>query len=88
MIGETSEGVKGWLFDSAGSTGQSLWTKEGRTWTIVASGEIAGVPSEVTHVLVQLGDSTISWQSIDRTVNGVELPDGKPMKLTKNPVAK
>lgn len=84
MIGEDAEGVRAWLFDASGTTGDSRWTKDGERWTIQAAGQLPGGGESVsTQLIVKVNDNVMTWQSIDRVVNGAALPDGPPMKLTR-----
>lgn len=85
MIGSAPDGgVRGWLFDRSGATAESDWVKDGDRWVIRAAGTArGGTTGEATHLLVPVGKDAFTWQSLARTVDGVRVPDGKPVKLTR-----
>jgi uncharacterized protein (TIGR02246 family) len=77
-------GLRSWLFDSSGTTGDSIWTRDGSRWLIEAVGTHPD-GSEVTavNILIPLGSDAFTWQSTQRTANGADLPDQHPVKVTR-----
>jgi uncharacterized protein (TIGR02246 family) len=77
-------GLRAWLFDRSGSIGESDWSKDGNRWVIEAVGTLPdGTAVTATNVLIPLGKDAFTWQSVDRTVAGVEVPDTAPIKVTR-----
>jgi uncharacterized protein (TIGR02246 family) len=77
-------GLRSWVFDSSGTFGESLWSREENRWVIEAAGTLPD-GSEVTAVnlLMPLGKDAFTWQSVERTVAGSTLPDTPPLKVTR-----
>jgi uncharacterized protein (TIGR02246 family) len=77
-------GLRSWIFDSSGTFGESVWTRDEGRWVIEAAGTLPD-ESDVTavNILIPLGKNAFTWQSTDRTAAGLELPDGPPVKVTR-----
>ena len=77
-------GLRSWIFDSSGTFGESVWTRDEGRWVIEAAGTLPD-DSEVTavNILIPLGKDAFSWQSTERTAAGSELPDSPPLKVTR-----
>jgi uncharacterized protein (TIGR02246 family) len=77
-------GLRSWLFDSSGTYGESVWTREEGRWVMEASGTLPD-GSEVTavNIMIPLGKDAFTWQSIERTAAGSALPDTPPVKVTR-----
>jgi uncharacterized protein (TIGR02246 family) len=85
MIGkDPSGGLRSWLFDSSGTTGDSWWARDEGRWVIEAVGTLPD-GSEVTavNVLIPLGKDAFTWQSVERTVAGTPVAGTKPLKVTR-----
>jgi ketosteroid isomerase-like protein len=81
--------LRSWHFDDSGGHGQSLWSRDGNRWVLEAIGVMGdGSDSESVNILVRTGPDTITWQSIDREVDGDSLPDTAPVRLTREKQAK
>jgi uncharacterized protein (TIGR02246 family) len=77
-------GLRSWLFDASGTTGDSLWTRDGSRWLIEAAGTLPdGTELTAVNVLIPLGPDAFTWQSTQRTAGGVDLPDQPPVKVTR-----
>jgi hypothetical protein len=77
-------GLRSWQFDSSGSIGDSLWTRDGTRWLIEASGTLPdGSELTAVNVLIPLGPDTFTWQSTSRAVGETPLPDQPPVKVTR-----
>jgi uncharacterized protein (TIGR02246 family) len=85
VIGTNPEGgLRSWLFDGSGATGDSVWTRDGNRWLIEATGTLPdGTEMTAANVLIPLGPDAFTWQSTQRTVAGTELPDQPPIKVTR-----
>src|SRR5262249_53082899 len=81
--------LRSWHFDDDGGHGQALWLRDGNRWVLDSFGVLAdGTNTESVNVLVRIGKDAITWQSIDREVDGDSLPDTAPIKLTREPKPK
>jgi uncharacterized protein (TIGR02246 family) len=77
-------GLRSWLFDKSGTYGESAWTREAGRWVIEATGTLPdGSEVTATNVLVPLNRDSFTWQSIERTVGGVDLPATPPLKVMR-----
>jgi uncharacterized protein (TIGR02246 family) len=81
---DPSGGLRSWQFDNNGSNAEWEWTREDGNWVIESQG-ILPDGSEVTAVnlLVPVGKDGFTWQSVERTAAGTELPDTPPVKVTR-----
>jgi uncharacterized protein (TIGR02246 family) len=77
-------GLRSWVFDGSGTTGDSAWLRDGNKWVIEAVGTLPdGADVTAVNVLVPLGPDSFTWQSTNRVVGGVEMPDQPPLKVTR-----
>jgi len=61
--------IRSWVFDSEGGYGESLWTRNGDTWLIKATGvRPDGQTASATNMLVPAGKDSYVWRSNDRIV--------------------
>ena len=73
-----------WLFENDGGFGEADWTWDGKAWSLAATGvEPDGDEVTVTNLLTPLGKDAFTWQSINRTVNGEDVTDIAPVKVTR-----
>jgi uncharacterized protein (TIGR02246 family) len=76
--------LQSWTFESQGGVGQAAWTRDGKKWLVQATGvEADGRNLSATNILTRIDDDTFTWQSIDRTLDDVDLPDLPPIKVTR-----
>lgn len=81
--------LRSWHFDDAGGHGQSLWLRDGNRWLLDSNGAMGdGSDTDSVNVLVRTGPDSITWQSIDREVDGDSLPDTAPVRLSREPKTK
>ena len=77
-------GLRSWLFDGSGPTGDSEWTRDGSRWLVEAAGTRPdGSEMTAVYVLMPLGADAFTWQSTQRTAGGAALPDQPPVKVTR-----
>jgi len=77
-------GLRSWLFGSDGGFGEAAWSLDGKRWVLEATGVTAdGVEMTATNILTPLDKDSFTWQSIDRTQNGEDLPNIPPIKVTR-----
>ena len=86
MIGKDNAAgaIHSWVFQSDGGFGDGLWTREGKKWTVNVYGVTPdGRELAATAIYIRLDPDTYTWQSVDQTVDGVPIPDTKPIKINK-----
>jgi uncharacterized protein (TIGR02246 family) len=76
--------LRSWLFDDDGGFGDGAWTRDGKRWLIEATG-VQGDGGELTatNILMPVEKDTFTWQSTERTLDGEELPNTPPVKVTR-----
>jgi hypothetical protein len=71
-----TEQIKSWVFDDQGGYGESLWKRNGNTWTADSNGVLPdGASGSAVNVVKYQDDDTFVWQSIRREADGRPLPD-------------
>jgi hypothetical protein len=73
---ETQE-IRSWVFDSDGGFGDRFWTEEGKgnRWQIEAVNTLPdGSQSPAVHVITKVDDDHYTWESGNRSVDGLLLP--------------
>jgi uncharacterized protein (TIGR02246 family) len=76
--------LRSWLFESEGGFGDGVWTWDGKRWTIEATGVRAdGSEMTATNIVTRVDDDTFTWHSVDRTVDGEEVPNLSPVKIKR-----
>jgi len=77
-------GLRSWQFDASGGYGEWDWAKDGTRWVIDSSTMLPdGRESTSTHILIPLDKDSFTWQSVNNAIDGVELADNPPIKLTR-----
>lgn len=78
---------KTWVFDADGGHSEGLWSRAGEDqWIIKATGVLAdGRAVSATQVLTFVNKSMARWQSVDRAVGGLVLPDLPEIVLVRTP---
>jgi uncharacterized protein (TIGR02246 family) len=77
--------IRSWVFDSEGGFGESVWTRNGDTWVIKATGvRPDGTAASATNVLVPAGADGYVWRSTDRIV-GDEVSPPMEVKVIRKP---
>lgn len=75
-----------WTFETNGGVGEADWSRDGDHWVLDATGTLAdGRTLTETNVLRRVDDDTFTWQSVNRTLDGTELADLPPVKITRVP---
>jgi uncharacterized protein (TIGR02246 family) len=86
MIGKDhSQGViRSWVFQSEGGFGESVWTRDGKQWTVEAAGVLPdGRLMTASNIYVRVGPDAWTFQSTRRTLGGVSLPNTEPIKVSR-----
>ena len=76
--------IVSWHFDAQGGFGNDVWTKDGSKWVIEATGVFRdGSESAAVNIVTPIDANSFTWQSMKRTLDGVSLPDIKPVKIVR-----
>jgi uncharacterized protein (TIGR02246 family) len=79
--------IRSWVFDSTGARGEGVVVFDGTSLEKLMVGTPADrVPGSVarwTQVLAPTGEGRCTMHAIERSVDGVALPDGAPVQLRK-----
>jgi uncharacterized protein (TIGR02246 family) len=72
----TDGAIRAWMFDSDGGLGTETWTKDGDRWVVEAVGVAKdGRETTSTNLLKPISQDSYTWRSVERTIDGVSLPD-------------
>jgi uncharacterized protein (TIGR02246 family) len=76
--------IVSWHFEAQGGFGHDVWTKDGQKWVIAASGVLRdGSESTARNVLTPIDADSFTWQSTQRTLDGVSLPETPRVKVVR-----
>lgn len=79
--------IRSWVFDSTGAAGEGLVEFDGTSLHKVMAGTPAdrmpGRRAEWTQVIAPTGEGRCTMHSIERSVDGVAVPDGEPLHFRK-----
>jgi uncharacterized protein (TIGR02246 family) len=81
---DPAQGLRAMLFDKHGAFGESVWSRDGSRWIVASNGSLPN-GSEVlaTNIVIPMGKDAFTWQSVERTADGVALPDLPPVRVTR-----
>jgi uncharacterized protein (TIGR02246 family) len=86
MIGvDRSTGqVRSWTFDTQGAFGEATWTRDAKKWTQESAGVLEdGSVMAATNILTWIDNDTFTFQSVQRSVGGDEIPEIPPVRITR-----
>ncbi|CAN5393915.1 hypothetical protein BH10CYA1_BH10CYA1_47680 [soil metagenome] len=73
-----------WHFDSSGGFGHGDWSRDKSQWVVQAVGvDREGNTTTATDLISALTPDSFSWQSVNRSVDGVEYNDSAPLKVVR-----
>ncbi|QDT27841.1 SnoaL-like domain protein [Gimesia panareensis] len=68
--------IMSWTFNTDGSHAIGIWAPVENGWVIESRGVTPdGMLTSANNVITKIDEKACRWQSVNRTVNGVELPD-------------
>ena len=68
--------IRSWVFDSDGGFGEGVWTREGNTWIVDSSFQLAdGSAGRAINRYTYLNPQSFTFASTDREIDGEALPD-------------
>ena len=75
---------KSWVFDSDGGFSEGYWHQDDDTWVLKSSGVTAvGQSASSTSVYKLENPHTMTFQSVDHEVAGIEFPDSPKVKIVR-----
>lgn len=81
--------IVSWHFDADGGFGHDVWTRDGSSWEIEATGlSRDGNESSAVNLLTPIDANSFAWQSRERTLNGAPLADTATVKMIRVPANK
>jgi hypothetical protein len=70
--------IRSWFFDSRGGFGEGTWKHDNNSWVISANGVVAdGRRGTMTNTWKYVDDNTAVWQSKDRELDGMPMPESE-----------
>jgi len=77
--------VQSWNFSSDGGHAVGIWSPTAGGWSAEIRGTTGdGTPSAAVNLLTRLDDNAYVWQSVERSVGGVALPDTEEVVLKRS----
>jgi uncharacterized protein (TIGR02246 family) len=79
-----SGGIRSWHFDNDGAIGQAIWSRDDNRWVLESSGVLDnGSETTAVDLISRQGPDDFTWQSTDRKLNDVDLPNTTPIRFTR-----
>jgi uncharacterized protein (TIGR02246 family) len=79
-----SGGLRSWSFDSSGAFSNALWEREGNRWIEESTGTLSnGSTLDTINVMIPLGPDAFCWQTVERSVDGVQASAMSPIKVSR-----
>lgn len=79
--------IRSWVFDSTGAQGEGIVESDGTSLHKVMAGtpsdRVAGRQARWTQVVAPTGDGRCTMHSIERSIDGIPVPDGEPLHFRK-----
>lgn len=91
IIGWNSQGnhIQSWNFTADGGHAIGVWSAMEGGWLAKVNGATGeSVSTTAVNMLKRLDDNAYSWQSVNRTVGDVRLPDSDEVVIRRKPAAK
>lgn len=80
--------IRSWFFDSRGGFGDGVWTRDGNSWKIAATGIVAdGRRGSSTNVWKFTDHNNALWQSKGRQLEGLPMPETEVKFVRKSTAA-
>ena len=76
--------LRAWIFDSEGGYGDGFWHRDEDRWVLKSTGVTAdGQPASSTSIYTFVDEHTMTWQSVDHEIAGVQLPDSELVTIVR-----
>jgi uncharacterized protein (TIGR02246 family) len=81
--------LRTWTFEFDGGFGEGTCTRDGKKWTFETATALSdGSVLTATNIMVQINADTFTWQPVNLTVDGEQVPEMAPVKITRVKVKK
>jgi uncharacterized protein (TIGR02246 family) len=78
--------IRSWIFDSDGGFAEGQWTRKGDRWMIQQNGTLPdGSKTSAVNIITRIDDSSFTWQSVQRELNGDLLPNVAEVLVVRKP---
>jgi uncharacterized protein (TIGR02246 family) len=79
-----AKGIRSWTFDDDGGLGQGAWKQEEGKWVIKSTTTLRdGKKLAATNVITRVDADSVTWQSVNRTLDGNALPDTPVIRMKR-----
>jgi uncharacterized protein (TIGR02246 family) len=76
--------LRSWTFESEGGFGEATWSRDGKDWVLDSAGRLTdGSTMAATNIMTPLDQNSFTWQATKRSVDGEEVDDLAPVKVTR-----
>ena len=76
--------LRAWTFDSEGGYTDGFWHRDGDRWVLKSTGVTAdGQTASSTNIYTFINEHTMTWQSVDHEIAGVEMPDSELVTIVR-----
>lgn len=76
--------LKSWIFDSEGGYSEGFWHRDDDRWVLKSTGVTAdGQTASDTSIYTFVNEDTMTWQSVDHEIAGVEIPDSEVVTIVR-----
>jgi uncharacterized protein (TIGR02246 family) len=78
--------IRSWVFDSDGGFSDGKWKHKGDKWFVHQTGTLPdGGKTSALNIFTRVDDSSFTWQSTDRVVDGEVLPNIDEVLVVRKP---
>ncbi len=76
--------LRAWIFDSEGGYSDGSWHRDGNRWVFKSTGVTAdGQTASSTSIYTFVNEHTMTWQSVNHEIAGVQLPDSELVTIVR-----
>lgn len=76
--------IHSWVYDSDGGFGTAIWAKNGDSWQAKTDYVLSdGKKGTATNIYTKLNNTSYTFSSVDRKINGEAIPDVEPVTVVK-----
>ena len=76
--------LRAWIFDSEGGYAEGFWHRAGESWELKCTGVTAdGEAASCSSIYTFVNDHTVTWQSLDYEIAGVQQPDSEVITIVR-----
>lgn len=77
--------LRAWTFDSEGGYAEGYWHRDGESWVLKCTGVTGGgEPASSSNVYTPVNEHTMTWQSVDHEVGGIQQPDSEVITIVRH----